>query len=281
MILSAFGDEIANDLEEQLRVLRELRIGYLELRGAWGKNVSVLSDEEVEAIRQLCGEREIGVSCIGSPVGKSPIAEPLEPVLDSLRRLCRIAANLDTRRIRIFSFYTPEGGDPDDYVDAAVAHLRQLDALAREHGTVLLLENEGGLVGDTPERCAALLEAVGSPNLRFVWDTANFVQVKLERPVERSWPLLHGYLAQHVQVKDARLADRVVVPAGEGDAQVGELLDRLRESGYRGFLALEPHLSYAGPRGGFSGPDGMARAADALRRLMSAHGCVEQVSPVA
>ena len=277
--LSAFGDEIADDLEEQLRVLRELRIGYLELRGAWGKNVSVLSDDEVEAVRRLCAERGIGLSCLGSPLGKSPLPEPLEPVLEGLRRLCHVAATLGTRRIRIFSFYPPQDGDPSSYVDESATRLRRLDALAREHGVLLLLENEGGLVGDTPERCTALLEAVNSPSLRFVWDTANFVQVRLSRPVERGWPLLSRYLA-HVQVKDARLADGTIVPAGEGDAQVGELLDRLREAGYRGFLALEPHLAYAGPRGGFSGPDGTARAAEALRRLLDAHGCVEQVGPV-
>jgi sugar phosphate isomerase/epimerase len=277
--LSAFGDEIADDLGEQLRVLRELRIGYLELRGAWGKNVSVLSDDEVEAIRRLCAERAIGLSCIGSPIGKSPLAEPLEPVLDSLRRLCQVATTLGTRRIRIFSFYPPEGDDPADHLAEATARLRRLATLAGEHDILLLLENELGIVGDTPERCAALLEAVDSLNLRFVWDTANFVQVKLARPVERGWPLLSRYLAQHVQIKDARLADGTVVPAGEGDAQVGELLDRLRETSYRGFLALEPHLAYAGPRGGFSGPDGMARAADALRRLLAARGCTEQVGP--
>ncbi len=37
--ISAFGDEIAPDLDEQLTTLRSLAIGYLDLRGAWGKNV--------------------------------------------------------------------------------------------------------------------------------------------------------------------------------------------------------------------------------------------------
>ena len=45
--LSAFGDEIADDVDEQLRVLNELDIRYLELRRAWGTNVLELSDGEV------------------------------------------------------------------------------------------------------------------------------------------------------------------------------------------------------------------------------------------
>ena len=37
--LSAFGDEIDNDLETQLDVLASEGIYALELRGAWGRNV--------------------------------------------------------------------------------------------------------------------------------------------------------------------------------------------------------------------------------------------------
>jgi hypothetical protein len=40
--LSAFGDEIADDLGAQLALLRELEIGGLELRGVWGKIVLYL-----------------------------------------------------------------------------------------------------------------------------------------------------------------------------------------------------------------------------------------------
>ena len=149
---------------------------------------------------------------------------------------------------------------------------------AEQRGILLLLENEGGLVGDSPERCLAILKAVDSPNLRFVWDTANFVHAGFERPADLAWPLLSPYLA-YVQVKDYRVVDHTICPAGEGDAQVPELLARLRDSAYQSFLALEPHLVSAGRRGGFSGAEGMRRAASALRGLMADAGCVEVKSP--
>ena len=38
-VISAFGDEIAPDLETQLQTLNELRIPCLELRAVWGQNV--------------------------------------------------------------------------------------------------------------------------------------------------------------------------------------------------------------------------------------------------
>ena len=126
-------------------------------------------------------------------------------------------------------------------------------------------------MGDTPERCRAILKGVDSTSLRFVWDTGNFPSAGVAQATERGWPLLSEYLVW-VQVKDTRMSDGTITVAGGGDGQVPELLARLRDSGYRGFLALEPHLKVAGRRGGFSGPEGMRRAVTALRRLMAGRG---------
>jgi sugar phosphate isomerase/epimerase len=279
--LSAFGDEIADDLEVQLQVLRDLRIGYLELRGAWGKSVLCLDDEDVAAVRSLCAQYGIRVSCIASPVGKSPITEGLDRELANLTRILQIADALGTRSIRVFSFYPPHSNghaNYDDYLEEATARLARLTELARRQNCYLLLENEKAIVGDTLIRCHALLTAVGSSHLRFLWDPANFVQVGEKEPTSRGWASLGPYVA-HVHVKDALLSDGSVRPAGDGDGQVGELLARLRESRYQGFLALEPHLSQVGPSGGFSGPSGMRHAARALRALMAAYHCGE--SPTA
>lgn len=275
--LSAFGDEIADDLEEQLRVLRELNIGHLELRGAWGKNVLYLDDDEVSALQRACAEHDIAVSCIGSPVGKSPLRAPLEQEMSNLTRIFQVAHAVGTRRVRVFSFYPPANAAAaqfDEYVAEAVERLARLTELAQRDGFSLLLENEKGIVGDTLARCHTLLSAVDSPHLRFLWDPANFVQVGEAEPTTRGWPTLGSYVAC-VHIKDALLADGSVRTAGAGDGQVGKLLAKLRQVGYQGFLALEPHLVVAGHSGGFSGADGMAQAAGALRHLMAQQSCVE------
>ena len=272
--LSAFGDEIADDVDEQLKVLNDLEIGYLELRSAWGTNVLELSDEEVGRLIDRCGAHSIRVSCIGSPVGKSSIDRPMWDVVADLKRILDIAKMLGTDRVRVFSFYPEVEGDQAARVEESISRLRVMAEVAGERGVVLLLENEGGLVGDTPERCRALVEGVGSPNLRYVWDTGNYPQMGFARSVEIGWPLLAEY-TECVQVKDWRISDGMITVAGEGDGQVRELLTNLRDVGYVGFLALEPHLLVAGQRGGFSGAEGMKMAADALRGLMAEVGCLE------
>ena len=278
--LSAFGDEIADDLVSQLSLLRDLDIGYLELRGVWGKNVLDLTDEETESVRNMCDEAKIRVSAIGSPIGKSPLTGPAEAESKKLDRIMQIARALGTNQIRVFSYYPPDTSSSakfDDYVEPVIERLTFLAELAASQNCVLFLENEKGIVGDTVDRCAAILNGVAHPNFRFAWDPANFVQVGEQRATDRGWPKLGGYLA-HVHIKDGSLADGSVRVAGEGDGQIDKLLSNMRSSGYQGFLALEPHLVMAGHSSGFSGAEGMSVAARALRKLMSAVGCLEQAS---
>ena len=273
-ILSAFGDEIDKDLDNQLKVLNELRIGYLELRSVWGTNVLKLRNEEIERLKLTCENYDVQVSCIGSPVGKSPIQDPLDQTLADLTRILDIAEILDTNNVRIFSFYPPEDGQQSEYVDKSISRLKLMADIAEKRGTLLLLENENRLVGDIPERCREIIEGVGSSSLQFVWDTGNFPHTGVEHSVNRGWHLLNKCVG-YVQVKDARISDRTITLAGEGDGQVLELLEKLRDFGYQGFLALAPDLKNANQSGGYSGPDGMRRATEALRSLMAQAGCVE------
>ena len=275
--LSAFGDEISADLAEQLKTLVSLNVRGLDLRSAWGKNVAKMEDEDVAQVKQVCAEYGVKIACLGSPLGKSPLAAPLDMEKKNLQRLMAIGKMLETRYIRIFSFY-PEDISTNEHYDAHVAEtaqrLAELASMAEKEGFILALENEKAIVTDTPERALAVLKAVNSPALRFAWDPANFVQVGVEKPIDRGWAGLQPYVG-YVHIKDAVLADGKVVPAGEGDGQLRELLVNLKAMNYQGTIALEPHLKIAGHSSGFSGPEGMTMAANALRKLMVEIGCQE------
>ncbi|MBN1286732.1 MAG: sugar phosphate isomerase/epimerase [Anaerolineae bacterium] len=277
--LSAFGDEIDADLEAQLALLRAINVNYLELRSAWGVNVTKLDDEQLAKVKALCGQYGVKVSCLGSPVGKSPIQDPLENEIKNMERLFEVGGALGSNRIRLFSFYPPDINDAaayDGYVDESIARLTRLTELAAAAGFYLMFENERHVVGDSPARCAKIVSSIDSPHFRFTWDSANFVQVGVAKPVTNGWPLLGKYTDTHVHIKDARQADGGVTPAGEGDGELPELLQKLHENDFRGFLAVEPHLVIAGHSGGFSGADGMKRAVEALRGLLAGLGYEEQ-----
>jgi sugar phosphate isomerase/epimerase len=263
--LSAFGDEVADNLAEQLDVLTREDIHCLELRGAWGKNVLDLSADELARARSLLDARGMAVSAVASPIGKSSLELPRDFELERLERAVAAARMLGTPLIRIFSFYVHQ----DEAASAraeVLTRMRLLVERASDAGVVLVHENEKGIYGDTTERCLDLLAAIDSPALRQVFDPANFVQVGVH-PMRDAWPALAPYTA-HVHIKDARFADGAVVPAGQGDGAVADLLAALADVRYQGFLTLEPHLQFAGPAGGYSGPEGLHVAAQSLRALL-------------
>lgn len=273
MRISAFGDEIAVDFEEQLLVLKQLDIPLIDIRAAWGINCSQFTGDHIEDIKALCSQHGIAVSCMGSPIGKSPIADPIDVESERLKTIGETAHQLGTRNIRLFSFY-PEGDVDDAATQESIERLTVLTEIAAQNDLQLLLENEKGVVGDLPERCLQLMRAIDSPHLRFIWDPANFVQCGAVEQVDHWWEELHRYIG-YIHIKDARLADYSVTLAGEGDGQLPELLTRLQETGYEGVLSLEPHLLEARHSSGFSGADGMEAAVGALRELMAAAGIAE------
>jgi len=266
-VLSGFADEISPDLDQQLAVLQAESISHLELRSVWSTNVADLDDTQVTRLRRRLDESGVQTSAIGSPIGKIGIDAPLPPELERLRRIADIADELGTTIVRVFSFFIPHGQAPEHYRTRVIDRMGALAALAAERGLVLAHENEKQIYGDRPERCADIVASVGSRALRATFDAANFVQCGV-RPHSDAYELLRPYLL-YMQIKDALAATGEVVPAGQGDGQVRETLAELRDSGFHGYLSLEPHLAVAGEYGGFSGADGFRRAARALKALLA------------
>lgn len=243
--ISGFSDEIAEDIDTQFRVLNKLNMQYFEPRGIDGKNIAEISDGEVSALKRKMKENGITASSIGSPIGKVNLADDFEEHFAQFRRVVEIAGMLDVRYIRMFSFYH-QGGEEwsEQEREEVLTRLRRMIACAKEHGVVLLHENEKDIYGDTVERCADLMTELGCAHFRAVFDPANFVQCGQD--TRKAYQALKEHIA-YVHIKDAFLADGRVVPAGAGDGNVEYVLEKLFAGGYDGFLSIEPHLgSFAG-----------------------------------
>ena len=265
--LTGFADEISADPAQQLAVLAAESITHLELRSAWSVNVADFTVAQLAGFRTATEAAGVQVSAIGSPIGKIPVGAPLEPELERMRRIADVAGELGTALVRVFSFYIPAGEPPEHYRAQVIDRMGALARIAEERGVILAHENEKEIYGDVPGRCADLITSVASPALRATFDAANFVQCGV-RPFTDAYPLLRPHLV-YLQVKDARAATGEVTPAGEGDGEMRETLQALRDSGFTGFMSLEPHLDLAGRQGGFSGPDKFRQAAQALKRLLN------------
>ena len=234
--LAAFADEASSNLTEQIDALRRNGIGLLEIRGVDGKSIADVDAREAREIAKRLADAGIAVKSIGSPYGKIDIDADFEPHFDKFRRTLEVAGILGASYMRIFSFFMPAGLAADGYgayTERVLRRMVRMEIAARSAGIVLCHENEKGIYGDVPERCAEIHRAI--PEIRAVFDPANFVQCGVD--TVHAWELLGQYV-EYLHIKDALPGARVV-PAGKG---VGNVARILREFG-SGMLTLEPHLS--------------------------------------
>lgn len=252
--LTGFADEISDDLGEQCSTLTDLGMTHLEFRGAWGTNVADLSDDQLDRAADTLAAAGIGVSSLGSPIGKVPVTADLGEHLSRLDRCLTIAGRLGAPFVRVFSFYPEPGADEQATTEAVLSRMAAMTERVGDSGITLLHENEKDIFGDTPQRCREVLAGVDSPNLRAAWDPANFVQVGVDHPFDAGFEMLRPWIA-YVHVKDAQAGSGQVVPAGQGDGQLARTLSALNEDGFDGYFSLEPHLASSGAHGGFSGPE--------------------------
>ena len=271
--LSAFADEIAADPIEQLDVLEAHGIYHVEFRSIYGINVLDLTNEQHEDFRALLAGRGFGLSAIGSPIGKIKADEPFGPHLIRFERALQLAEFYDSPRIRIFSYYIPEGDAPEAHRAEVLRRMAAKAEIAAGRGIALFLENEKGIYGDTADRVAEILETVDSPALAHAFDPANYLEVGQD--IDEAWSRLRNRTA-HIHVKDFDVKARKNVPAGEGQGQIPRIIAEAVADGFDGFCTLEPHLIVAEKSHGFTGPERFGDAAralqDALDRKGIAHG---------
>ncbi|HEX3199225.1 MAG TPA: TIM barrel protein, partial [Propionibacteriaceae bacterium] len=242
----------------------------VEVRSAWGSNILDLDAGQLSKLQETLAEYELKVSSIGSPIGKIFIDDEFPPHLERMQHAVEVAEILEAPYIRIFSFFIPEGTDPDSRRDEMLTRMSGLADAAADSDVILVHENEKDIYGDIPRRCLDIVTSVSSPRLQLAWDPANFVQVGV-RPFTEGYAMLRPHVG-YIQIKDALLADGTVVVAGAGDGEVVETIRALRADDFDGFFSLEPHLGEYTEFGALSGPELFTKAWKAFTDILTSEG---------
>lgn len=235
--VSAFSDEIAEDIDTQFTVLNKLGIKYFEPRGVNGKNIAELNDEEVNTLNKKMQEYGIRASSIGSPIGKIKITEDFAPHFEKYKRIVKTAKTIGCKYIRMFSFFK-DGEWTQEKIDEVMKRLKAFIEYAKEQDVVLLHENEGDIYGEGIDENVFIQQNLYCDNFKMVFDPANFAQKGFDtiEAIERLIPYV-----EYMHVKDHK-KDVGIVPAGHGDGNVKYVIEKLFAKGYEGFISLEPHL---------------------------------------
>ena len=235
--LSAFADEAADSLEDQITALKENRIAFIEPRNINGKGILTLTDEELFETKKMLDEAGIKVNSLGSPIGKYPIEDDFEPHLTLFKRALEVCKILGTDKMRMFSFFVKQD-ELAKWRDKVINQLKTMAELAKEAGVTLCHENESLIYGQMPEEVKDILTEV--PELYGIFDPANYrmnngdidagIDATLIRPA-------------YLHIKDAIYSSQTIVPAGEGEGKVAEVLNKVNDSCDGNiYLTLEPHL---------------------------------------
>ena len=236
-VLSAFADEASPLLDEQIIALKENGIDYIEPRKIDGKGVQELSEEEFIAIKAKLDANGIKVNSLGSPIGKYNIGDDFEPHLELTKKMIRACELLDTKYMRMFSYFVSQS-DLLKNRDEVIRRLTVMADEASKHGITLCHENESRIYGQMPNEVRDILASV--PSLGGIFDAANY-RMNDADVMEGIDATLINFKYMHI--KDAIYDTQTIVPAGEGEGKIGEIIDIVNEKiDGTVFLTLEPHL---------------------------------------
>jgi len=235
--LSGFADEYSSVFDKQIEGLTKNGIDHIEIRGVDGKNISSISLEEASNVKNKLDNAGIKVSAIGSPIGKIGIEDDFDAHLKQLIHTLELAKILDTKNIRMFSFYLPKEKIAE-YRDKVMLRLEKMLEEAEKAGICLCHENEKGIYGDSPERCLDIQKTFDG-KIKCIFDPANFIECGYQ-PYPDAFDILKDYI-YYMHIKDAT-AERTIVPAGEGIGGIPGIIEQLRKNDSTYFLSVEPHL---------------------------------------
>ena len=233
----AFADEASPNVDGQITALKRNGLNGLEMRNVDGVSVSEITIEKAKEVKRKLQANGLITWSIGSPIGKIDIEkDDFKEHLEKFKHTLEITDILESKNIRMFSFYMPDGKDVSDYKNEVIERLGVMCDIARDFGVSLCHENEKGIYGDIPERCLEIHKAL--PELKGIFDPANYVQSGAD--TLKAWDMLKSYI-YYMHIKDAKL-DGTVVPAGQGDGNVEKIIKSFISGGGKAFT-IEPHLT--------------------------------------
>ncbi len=220
----------AGDLAARLHAAKAAGFGLAEFHLWRDKPVAAIADALNET-----GMRLTGV-CVDP---RRSIVDPAErdEMLAAVRETIAATAILGKPALIVASGFKVEGMSEGEHFDNAVAALRAAADAAEAAGVMLLLEPLNtrlfaAMYLVSTKLGLDLIEAVGSPNLRLLYDVWHSA-VMGEDMAEVLAGRIH--LVEHVQVAD--IPDRN--EPGTGDLDWAKVAATLRDLGYTGAIGLE------------------------------------------
>ncbi len=246
MFFSGIADEAGKPIEDQIRAQRELGWHHIEIRNVEGVNLTDLPDGAFDQVYRAVTDAGLRVSCFASQLANwaRPITGDFDVDRAELDRAIPRMQRFGTEFIRCMS-WPNDTDDPwpqDRWRDEVIRRMSMLAETAEAGGVVLVHENCDGWAGQGPAQTLELLRAVGSANLKLVYDTGNPAHHDQD-----GWEYYRAVKEHivYVHIKDYKTVEGQLSACfpGEGVGHVKEITADLIGGGYDGGFSIEPHLA--------------------------------------
>ncbi len=249
MYLTGFADEVSSNIEDQIRVTKELGWNAIEARSIGKSNIHDISDADFENVCKVLLDNRIHINCFGSTIANwsKKISDPFEISLQEVERTISRMQHLNVKLVRIMSYARCPGNE--QYAEERFRRLKVICDKFLDAEITPLHENCMNYGGMSWMHTVELIKNI--PGLKLVFDTGNPVISKdYSKTEERKQDSLEFFKkihehVEHIHIKDAFL-DRdkeCFVFPGEGDAKIVDILKELKHMNYNGGISIEPHMA--------------------------------------
>jgi sugar phosphate isomerase/epimerase len=237
-------DSISDDFVYALDRAQSWGISHIEPFSLWGKQVSTLTDDEVDTAVAAVQARGITVTDIASLVMRCPVTDEAEAENFAIfDRTVEIARRFGTDRIRCYAYH--KHPDLEAVWPRIVGTFEKLIARAEAADITLLLENSSYANLQWAADLRRLLDTLDHPRLQLLWDPGNGFALADPTPVVEGWKLLKDRIA-HLHLKDSDAhGSNTWVPVGSGAFDLTGLLRAVKADGYVGVISLEAYFDDA------------------------------------
>ena len=243
MHYSGISDEAGESLDLQIKAHQTLGWSHIEPRNIDGTCITDLSDEDFESVAgrlKDAGQQIIGFASQLANWAR-PIDTDFEVDLAELHRAIPRMQECGAEYIRTMSYPNSEENPlPEpDWRDEVVRRFKEMAKIAADGGITLVHENCHGWASQGPETQIEFIERVDSPALKLVFDTGN----EYKHNTVDYFNAVREHIV-HMHIKSWKYDGDSHKPAfpDEGDEGTREILTQLIDSGYDGYLSIEPHM---------------------------------------
>jgi sugar phosphate isomerase/epimerase len=258
--LTGIADEAGAALDTQIQAHQDLgwksiESRVVELEGVKG-NLHEIPEPVFEKVVARLTEKNMQVCGFGSLIGNwaKKITDDFSITEAEISRAIPRMQRLGAKMIRVMSYAVCKndaGADVEEqFAEERIRRMREINQRFTDAGITVLHENCMNWGGMSPSYVHRMAEAV--PGMKWVFDTGNPVFIDdRDRPGHKqdSWEMYQAVkpFMAHVHVKDGRWnatkGDADYTYPGEGDGQTERIMRDLVQSGYAGYISIEPHVA--------------------------------------